>query len=110
MIEEAKLTKIVGAGNVSYEQAVLEEYSKDMNFVNAVRPVCVVKPTNSGDIQKIVNLANETLTPLVPASSGPPHFRGDTVPGIGGAVVRVDTAGTHSLIYKKQPEEASPKQ
>jgi hypothetical protein len=47
----------------------------------------VVKPKNADDIQKIVNLANETLTPLVPVSSGPPHFRGDTVPGIGGAVI-----------------------
>ncbi len=87
MIEKVKLVKIVGADNVSYEQATLDEYSRDMSFVNTVRPVCVVKPTNAGDIQKIVNLANETLTPLVPVSSGPPHFRGDTVPGTGGAVI-----------------------
>src|SRR4030042_276320 len=58
-----------------------------MSFTNTVRPVCVVKPKNAGDIQKIVNLANETLTPLVPVSSGPPHFRGDTVPGIGGGII-----------------------
>ncbi len=87
MIEKEKLVKIVGAGNVSYEQTALDEYSRDMSFVNTVRPVCVIKPTNAGDIQKIVNLANETLTPLVPVSSGPPHFRGDTVPGTGGAVI-----------------------
>ena len=37
--------------------------------------------------EKLVNLVNETLTPLVPASSGPPHFRVDTVPATGGAVV-----------------------
>jgi len=87
MIEKEKLVKIVGTGNVTYEQTALDEYSKDMSFVNAVRPVCVVKPTKAGDVQKIVNLANKTLTPLVPVSSGPPHFRGDTVPGIGGAVI-----------------------
>jgi hypothetical protein len=87
MIEKRKLVKIVGAANVSYEQATLDEYSRDMSFVNTVRPVCVVKPQNADDIQKIVNLANETLTPLVPVSSGPPHFRGDTVPGTGGAVI-----------------------
>jgi len=87
MIEKEKLVKIVGAGNVMYEQTALDEYSRDMSFVNSVRPVCVVKPTNAGDIQKIVNLANDTLTPLVPVSSGPPHFRGDTVPGTGGAVI-----------------------
>jgi FAD/FMN-containing dehydrogenase len=87
MIEKEKLVKIVGGGNVMYEQTALDEYSRDISFVNSVRPVCVVKPTNAGDIQKIVNLANDTLTPLVPVSSGPPHFRGDTVPGTGGAVI-----------------------
>ena len=87
MIEKGKLVKIVGAGNVSYEQATLDEYSSDMSFVNSVRPTCVVKPADSDEVQKIVNLANETLTPLVPVSSGPPHFRGDTVPGIGGVVI-----------------------
>jgi hypothetical protein len=97
MIEKEKLIKIVGAGNVMYEQTALDEYSKDMSFVNAVRPVCVVKPTNAGDVQKIVTLANETLTPLVPVSSGPPHFRGDTVPGTGGAVV-VDLSKMKKII------------
>jgi FAD/FMN-containing dehydrogenase len=87
MIEQEKLVRIVGNGNVTYEQTILDEYSKDMSFVNALRPGCVVKPTNADDIQKIVKLANESNTPLVPVSSGPPHFRGDTVPSIGGATV-----------------------
>jgi FAD/FMN-containing dehydrogenase len=87
MIDEKKLAKIVGAANVSQKPAVLEEYSGDMSFVNTVRPAYVVKPRNSDDIAKLVKLANKTLTPLVPVSSGPPHFRGDTVPGTGGAVV-----------------------
>jgi len=30
------------------------------------------------EIQNLINWANETLTPLVPISSGSPHFRGDT--------------------------------
>jgi FAD/FMN-containing dehydrogenase len=87
MIDEKKLAKIVGAGNVSRQKTTLDEYSRDMSFVNTVRPACVVKPTNADDIQKIVKLANDTQTPLVPVSSGPPHFRGDTVPGTGGAVI-----------------------
>ena len=87
MIQKGKLTKIVGAANVIDDPAVLEEYSSDLSFANRVRPVCVVKPADAKQIQKLVNLANETQTPLVPVSSGPPHFRGDTVPGIGGAVV-----------------------
>ncbi len=97
MIEKAKLVKIVGAGNVTYDQAALDGYSKDMSFVNAIRPVCVVKPKNAGEVQKIVNLANKTKTPLVPVSSGPPHFRGDTVPGIGGAII-VDLSKMKKII------------
>jgi len=97
MIAKEKLVKIVGAGNVSYEKATLDKYSKDMSFVNAVRPVCVVKPTNTVAVQKIVKLANETLTPLVPVSSGPPHFRGDTVPSTGGAVI-VDLSKMKKII------------
>ena len=87
MIKEEKLKKIVGAGNVRHEPATLEEYSKDMSFVHPIKPECVVRPRNASEVEKIVKLANETLTPLVPVSSGPPHFRGDTVPGIGGAII-----------------------
>ena len=87
MIKAEKLTKIVGAANVSQKPAVLEEYAADMSFVNMITPDYVVKPRNSADIAKLVKLANDTRTPLVPVSSGPPHFRGDTVPGTGGAVI-----------------------
>jgi len=97
MIEKGKLVKICGAANVIYEQSTLDEYSRDMSFVNTVRPECVVKPKNAGDIQKIVELANKTQTPLVTVSSGPPHFRGDTVPGTGGAVI-VDLSGMKKII------------
>jgi len=41
----------------------------------------VVKPTSVEEVQAIVRWANETGTPLVPVSSGPPHFYGDTVNG-----------------------------
>lgn len=97
MIAKEKLTKIVGSGNVDDQPTTLEEYSSDMSFVNAVRPACVVKPKNAGEIQKIVKLANETGTPLVPVSSGAPHFRGDTVPSVGGAVI-VDLSGMKKII------------
>jgi FAD/FMN-containing dehydrogenase len=97
MIEKEKLVKIAGASNVKDDRATLDEYSRDMSFVNAIRPSCVVKPTNAESIQKLVKLANETLTPLVPVSSGPPHFRGDTVPGIGGAII-VDLSKMKKII------------
>jgi len=108
MIDEKKLARIVGASNVSQKPAVLAEYSGDMSFVNNIRPACVIKPTKASEIQQIVNLANDTLTPLVPVSSGPPHFRGDTVPGTGGAaivdlskmkrIIRVDRAHRVAMV------------
>jgi FAD/FMN-containing dehydrogenase len=97
MIKVEKLAKIVGAANVSQKPAVLNEYAADMSFVNALKPACVIKPKNAGEIQKIVKLANKTLTPLVPVSSGPPHFRGDTVPGTGGATI-VDLSKMKKII------------
>jgi FAD/FMN-containing dehydrogenase len=97
MVEEEKLARIVGAGNTSSNQAVLDEYAGDMSFVNPVKPAYVVKPRNTADIEKIVKLANETKTPLVPVSSGPPHFRGDTVPSLGGSVI-VDLSGMKKII------------
>jgi FAD/FMN-containing dehydrogenase len=106
MIQKEKLTRIVGAGNVSDDPAVLEEYSSDVSFANRVRPVCIVKPADTKQVQKLVNLANETRTPLVPVSSGPPHFRGDTVPGIGGAVV-VDLSRMKKIISVDRPRRVA---
>jgi hypothetical protein len=97
MIEKDKLVKIVGAKNVTDRTAELNVYSRDISFVNTLRPDYIVKPRNSGDIKQIVSLANETLTPLVSVSSGAPHFRGDTVPSTGGAVI-VDLTGLKKII------------
>jgi FAD/FMN-containing dehydrogenase len=98
MITRDKLVKSVGAANVSDKQAVLDEYSSDISFVNPVRPAYVVKPRNTDAVRKLVKLANRSQTPLVPISSGPPHFRGDTVPGIGGAVI-VDLSGMKKIVF-----------
>ncbi len=81
------LISIVGPENVILDPKVLDQYSRDMSFVNPIRPMCVVKPKHAEEVEKIVKLARENLMPLVPVSSGPPHFRGDTVPAVGGAVV-----------------------
>ena len=97
MITKENLMQIVSPGQVSQEAAVLDAFASDMSFVNAVRPWYVVKPQTGQAVQKLVKLANETQTPLVPVSSGPPHFRGDTVPGIGGAIV-VDLSGMKKII------------
>jgi FAD/FMN-containing dehydrogenase len=81
------LIKIVGDENILESPETMEEYSRDMSFVHPIRPQCVVKPKDAGEVQKLVKWANETLTPLVPVSSGAPHFHGDTVPSAGGAII-----------------------
>jgi len=106
MIPEEKLVDILGAASVSYEQTALDEYSHDLSFVEAVRPECVIKPTSSGDIKKIVALANQTLTPLVPISSGLSHFRGDTVPSISGSVI-VDLGRMKKILKINRPNRVA---
>jgi FAD/FMN-containing dehydrogenase len=97
MIQREKLVKAVGARSIIEKPTVLDEYTGDISFVNPVKPTCVVKPKNKAALQKLVKLAKDTQTPLVPVSSGPPHFRGDTVPGIGGAII-VDMSGMNKII------------
>jgi len=96
MAAKGKLAEIVGSENVLDGRKVLEDHSKDLSLVPQVRPRCVVRPRNSEEVQKIVKWANETQTPLVPVSSGPPHFRGDTVPSVGGAVI-LDLSGMKEI-------------
>lgn len=85
--QKAELIAIVGEGNVLNDDKILESFSSDMSFARTVRPSLVARPGNVGEVQKIILWANKTNTPLVPVSSGPPHFHGDTVPGTDGAVI-----------------------
>jgi FAD/FMN-containing dehydrogenase len=87
MLHKDALEKIVGTDNVRDDEVTIEEYSSDMSFIPRVRAACVVKPGSATEVQEIVKWANDTSTPLIPVSSGGPHFRGDTVPSTGGAVV-----------------------
>ena len=87
MSEREELAKIVGNENVFDDPETIESYSKDGSFVHKIRPRCIAKPKDVGQIQTIVKWANDTSAPLVPVSSGPPRFRGDTIPSVGGAVI-----------------------
>jgi len=106
MIAKEKLAEIVGGANVSDDAAMLTAYSKDESFVNEMRPGCVVKPQSADQVTQLLKLANETLTPLVPVSSGPPHFRGDTIPSIGGAIV-VDLSGMNKIVFVDRPRRVA---
>ena len=84
---EDLLSAIVGAENVSDSREKLEEYMADESSVPAIAPAFVVRPKDAREVQEIVTWANASGTPLIPASSGEPHLRGDTAPSVGGAVI-----------------------
>ena len=84
---ENELVKIVGKENVIDKPEVLKEYSADCSFTPHKMPSCIVKPANTVELKEIVKWANQKHKSLVPISSGAPHFRGDTVPGVEGAVI-----------------------
>jgi FAD/FMN-containing dehydrogenase len=91
------LREIVGPHRFFEDPNSLKTYSRDYSFVHPIRPCCVVKPENVEEVQAIVKWANSTHTPLVPVSSGPPRFRGDTVAGVEGVVI-VDLAAMKKII------------
>jgi FAD/FMN-containing dehydrogenase len=94
---EKELEKIVGAKGVLESEDILEEYAKDQSFAARVRPRCVVRPRTADEVQALIKWANGTATTLVPVSSGGPHYRGDTVPSTGGAVI-VDLSGMKKMV------------
>jgi FAD/FMN-containing dehydrogenase len=81
------LASIVGRDNVVDDAGILEEYAADHSFAAPRLPRCVVRPGDEEQVRALVVWANETGTPLVPVSSGGPHFYGDTVAGTPGAVI-----------------------
>jgi FAD/FMN-containing dehydrogenase len=91
------LTGIVGMTRVIDDPDYLEAYSRDHSFAMPISPWFVVKPKSVDEVQEIVMWANQTQTPLVPVSSGPPHFYGDTVPSATGAVM-VDLSVMNKII------------
>jgi len=81
------LAALVGRDNVTADPASLEEYAQDESFVPRMTPWAIVRPGSAEEVRQVVAWANETATPLVPVSSGSPHFHGDTVPSVPGAVM-----------------------
>jgi FAD/FMN-containing dehydrogenase len=87
MLEKEQLIAIVGPENAADSPDVLAAYAADESFVHPITPRCVVRPGDAKELRQVVLWANESKTPLVPVSSAGPHFRGDTVPSVGGAVI-----------------------
>jgi FAD/FMN-containing dehydrogenase len=95
-LQEA-LAGISGLENVTTDPETLRNYSQDLSFVKPIKPQAVIRPKTADEVQAIVNWANQTATPLVPVSSGPPRFHGDTVPSVPGAVI-VDLSGMKEIM------------
>jgi len=91
-----KFADIVGADHFYDAPENLEAYSQDHSFVPSRKPLAVVKPRNTDEIKQIIDLANETLIPLIPTSSGLPKFHGDTIPTCPGIVV--DLSGLDQVL------------
>jgi FAD/FMN-containing dehydrogenase len=88
-VEEMRqdLIGLLGDGHVLDDPAILESYARDESFVLPLKPKLVVRPGGEAEVQALVAWANKTGTPLIPVSSGAPHFYGDTVPSVPGAVM-----------------------
>jgi FAD/FMN-containing dehydrogenase len=89
------VVELLKPGSLICDPAVLDGYSGDCSFAAPCRPSLLVYPENKEQVKAIVRLANENNMPLIPVSSGPPRFHGDTVPRERGAIVdfsRMDRA------------------
>jgi len=95
--KKARLMEIVGEAGVFDNPEIGEPFSLDHNLIPPMKPCFMVKPRDADEVQKLVLWANQTLTPLVPVSSGGPHFRGDTVPTAPESVI-VDLSGMKRVL------------
>ena len=82
-----KLVDIVGSARMETDREVLKAYSIDHSLLRASGLAqAVVWPEDAKQVQKIVELANQTKMPLIPVSSNE-HFHGSTLPKMGGVIV-----------------------
>ncbi len=86
MAIKEKLIEILGGENVSDDPKDLEMCSRDHSLCSPRIPNYVARPQKAEEILKIVQLANETSTPLIPSSSKV-HFNGGAIPNLGGIMV-----------------------
>ncbi len=91
-----ELRSALGAENVLDDPALLRDRAHDFSTASGVRPDFIAFPRSKADVREIVGIANRHLVPLVPVSSGPPRFHGDTLPYRGGIVI--DFSRMHRII------------
>ncbi len=87
-LTKQRLVDIFGEEKVFDDGKTLQEYAQDQSFSPGRQPDFVVFAECVEEIQQIVRLANETLTPLIPYSSGL-NFHGAALPDHGGVIVNL---------------------
>ncbi|MHA1291051.1 MAG: FAD-binding protein [Promethearchaeota archaeon] len=76
-----KLTEICGSSNIVEEKSLLENYSKDLSFVEGKLPKYVVWVKKAKKIGEILKLANKIGFKVIPISSSSEiRHHGDTLP------------------------------
>jgi FAD/FMN-containing dehydrogenase len=95
--KKAQLMELVGKVGVIDHPEMGEQVTLAHQLIPPLKPRFMVKPKDSDAVQKVVLWANQTLTPLVPLSSGGPHFRGDTLPTAPESVI-VDLSGMERIL------------
>lgn len=83
-----QLVDIFGEKRVLDDEKSLAAYSHDQSFAPRRMPDFVVFPGTVEEVQRVVRLANETRTPLIPYSSGL-NFHGAALPDHGGIIVNL---------------------
>ena len=81
-----KLREIVGEQNVSDEEYVLIAYSRDVSPLPPHKPDIVVRPKSVDEVVSIIELANETKTPVM-ATGGRASMCGACLPLKGGIMI-----------------------
>ena len=95
--KKSRLMEITGDWGLLTKPEFEATNSLDHILKRPFSPFLQVQPKSADEVQKIVLWANETQTPLVPVSSGGPHFRGDTDPSTPEAVM-VDLCGMKRIL------------
>ncbi len=98
MKAKSDLKKMLGSRYVIDDPEILDKYAHDNSYVASRKPSLLVQPKNANEIMKIVKLAGEKQFKLVPVSSGPPRFRGDTIPAVDNAVI-VDMSRMNEVMW-----------
>jgi len=86
--EKQKLLSIFGKDRVFDDEKTLLKYAQDQSFSPKRKPDFVVFAEKVEEIQQLVKLSNETLTPIIPYSSGL-NFHGAALPDHGGIILNL---------------------